>query len=96
MEKKIKKRENIEERYNNIVSEYIKLFEEKHDLELDFWISDQIGTVAQFGDYYFDFQDILFDINNDLEEDLIIEWYDYVLENVGKHEYNINLMSYKK
>jgi hypothetical protein len=87
----------LKERYEVIVDEYIRLFEKKHKLELEFWVSDDKTGVAAFGCiYYFHISDIMYDINNNLPKRLILNWLD---DNVEYHErkgMNINLHSYFK
>ena len=48
----------LEQRYEKIVLEYVKLFGEKHKLKFNGWIGSQIGEAAIFGDYPISFQDL--------------------------------------
>jgi len=84
-----------QEQYENIIDRYIKLFEKKHGLELDHWVSNDKSGIAFFGCvFYFNVSDILFDINNKLPKGLIISWlYDGIEFREKKGEY-INLNSY--
>ena len=47
------------------------------------------------GDYYFDFQDIKLDIDEDVPEPIILEWYDFSLENEVKVNYKSWLKGYR-
>ena len=87
----------LKERYEAIVDEYIRLFEKKHGLKLEFWVADDNTGVACFGDiYFFNISDIMYDINNKLPKNLIIQWLE---DNVKYHDRKgqyINLHSYFK
>ena len=65
----------LREEYADIVNKYIRAFEDKHDTLLEFWVADQIGTIAVIGDNFFNFQDIRYDIDNRVNKRLIWEWY---------------------
>ena len=72
---------DLQKSYNRICSEYIKLFEKKQDLELDFWVSNDIGGVACFGDiYFFTFDDIKLDIDSNQPKGLIISYLEDSME----------------
>lgn len=87
----------LKERYEAIVDEYIRLFEKKHKLELEFWVSDDKTDVACFGcTYYFHVSDIMYDINNNLPKRLILNWLDDNVEYHKRKGLNINLHSYFK
>lgn len=78
------------------IQEYVDAFCEKHEIELDFWISDQPGTIAQFGDYYFDFETIRFDLETFQPAEVLMEWYDATMELGVKQEPIINYSSWLK
>jgi len=82
----------LKDQLENIIDKYIDLFYQKHDLVLDFWVADNVGTIAQFGDYYFDFNVIRYDLETDQPKDNLIKWYDEMLEN----EKYINYQTYCK
>ncbi len=80
-------------KYYNLTAElYIKAFEEKHELQFEFWVADDIGTIANFNDYYIDYEVIRHDIDNNIKKGKFLEWYDLV---VGK-EFTINYTSFLK
>jgi len=76
--------ELLQLRYLQILDEYIKLFEEKEELQFNGFIGRQFGGVCEFADMFFDFLDIKYSIDNNLPKGMIIQWYDHNLE------YNIN------
>jgi len=60
----------------------IKYFElEELDEEDFYWMGNEIGGVFNFGDYYFNFSDALYCLENEVEIERLFAWYDYYLEN---------------
>jgi hypothetical protein len=72
MEKKINE---LKKEYELICSKYINVFCKKQDLDFKGWVAENIGGIAICGDFYFNFQDIVLDINSKQPKGLIIEWY---------------------
>lgn len=68
----------MKEQYIHVCNAYAKAFEKKHDYQFDSWV--EVGTVACFGDYFIDFKDIKFDIDNDIPKEKFWEYYDASLE----------------
>lgn len=66
--------------YNHVCNAYAKAFAKKHDYQFDGWVADEAGTVACFGDYFFDFKDIKFDIDNEVPKEKFLEYYDASLD----------------
>ena len=65
--------EELKSRHEETISQYIKVFCEKQELDFEFWVGDQ--TVAHFGDnYFFNFMDIKYDIDTNQPKGLIMEW----------------------
>jgi hypothetical protein len=84
-------------RYEKVIDEYVRLFEKKHGLELEFWVSDNKTGVAAFGDiYYFNVSDIIYDIENELPKNFICQWLEDSVEYYERKGQNINLHSYFK
>ena len=81
--------------FERSVMQYVRLFEKKHDILLEFWVADCIGTVGLFADYYFNFEDVRYDIDNKIEKDKIFQWHEYNLEN-GSSKLWINYPSWIK
>ena len=67
---------------------YLHLFCEKHGYyyESDAWVGNDIGGVANVGDYYVDMATIRADIDEDAPEEEFIKWHDYCL---AAHEFGI-------
>lgn len=87
----------LKEKYESVVDEYVKRFEKKHDLQLEFWVADDKTGVASFGDVYcFNVGYIIYDINNDLPNNLIIKWVEDGIDYYKKKNQMINLHSYAK
>ena len=73
----------LKERYRNICNEYLQRFCEKQGLDYepdDTWVAGNAGDCANVGDFYFGFDEIRYDIDNNIPMGKIIEWYDYCLE----------------
>lgn len=84
------------ERYKEIVTEYIEKFCKKQGFDLDD-VEDLSNLECIFvADYYFGINDIRYDIDNNIKKGLILEWHDYIVENKGENDYNINYYSYFK
>lgn len=80
----------MKQAYNKAVSAYIKAFCKKQDLQFDFWVCDDPGTVAFFGDYCFNFDDIRFDLDTEQKKNLILRWHDWRVDRGLKEEEVIN------
>lgn len=74
--------ELVRERYENAVHEYCHIFMQKHGFAYnpDEWVANEVGGVLCVNDYYLDFDDIKYDIDNDVAENVFFEWYDYCVE----------------
>ena len=73
----------LKERYDQIISEYVRLFEEKQEVYTEGWIGDEVGgllVVVRVIDYMIDFLDIKYDIDNNIEKGLIFEWMENMLQ----------------
>lgn len=75
---------------------YIRLFEEKHDVDLQYIINDDLMGVLDFGDVYcFHIADVVYDIDRDLPKGLILQWAeDSVDDSKNPTRQTINLHSY--
>ena len=73
----------LKERYRNICNEYLQRFCVKQGFDYeptDTWVAGNAGDCDNVGDFYFGFDEIRYDIDNDIPKGKIIEWYDYTLE----------------
>ena len=84
--------------YEVACTRYLAAFMEKYDLSCDPepWVGNEVGTIAEVGDYFFDFQDIKRCIDEDVEWQDLIEWYDYNIEVGILGLTTINLKSWLK
>jgi hypothetical protein len=93
MKNKTKKLSELQVTFNFVVEKYIQKFEKKHGYQFSDWVSDDIGGIACFIEqYYFNFDDIRYDIDNNVKKGLIFQWQDEGVENGGKDD--INFRSY--
>ena len=73
----------LKERYKNICNEYLQRFCIKQGYNYepdDAWVAGDAGGCATIGDYVFGFDEIRYDIDNDVPKGKILAWYDYILE----------------
>ena len=89
-----KKINELKEHYEVVVSEYIRKFCNKQEVSFEFWVANEIGGVACFGDdLCFNFTDIVWDINSNQPKNQIIDW---IYESIDNPERSINYFSYSK
>ena len=90
----------LKNKYEKIVNEYLQIFIEKQDFDADdcYWIGDKIGEILSVNEqYYFSFDDIRFDVDNNVKESLIFRWHDESLDNYfKKKKYKVNYENYLK
>ena len=86
------KLDNLKNDYEKSVMNYLEFFCIKQQCEFDYWVADQIGTIAAFGDNFFSLDNIRFDIDNEIEKGVIYEWQYHCIEK----EVNINYENYIK
>jgi len=68
--------EQLENNFDKIIDEYTYLFCKKYNLQFDFWVADDKGTIACFDTfYYINFDDIKYDINK--KQDQFLSYYEY-------------------
>lgn len=83
----------LEKKYNQVCQEYVDLFCEKQEMDFEHWVGSQFGGVVVCSDMYFNFQDLVWDVNSKQPKDLITEWYYETLDNP---ERSINYYSYSQ
>ena len=88
MKKEIKA---FEEATDNLILKFI----EKQELIFDGYVSNDCTDIALFdwSSYCFSISDIYNDLKNDRPKGLIIEWFEYIMEN-SEQENTINYNSY--
>ena len=90
----------LKTKYEKIVNEYLRIFIKKQDLDIDncYWVADRVGEVLSVNEqYYFNFNDIRFDVDNNVKERLIFRWQDESLDNYfKKKKYKVNYENYLK
>lgn len=71
------------DKYESVVNEYLKEFEKKQDLEgyFEYWTADEVGSVACYGDYFFNFDDIRIDIDYNIPAGYLLDYSDYCVIN---------------
>ena len=72
----------LNQRYTEACEDYLKAFCEAYELpyEKDSWVGNEVGTIALVGDYYIDFQDMKYMLDNDIAFENWLRWYDYCLD----------------
>ena len=86
----------LKQEYEHICNRYLVEFANKYELSLepDAWVSGDVGTVAYVSDYYFGFDDIRRCVDENVEWQDLIEWYDYNCEGGMLGLNQINLKSW--
>lgn len=92
------KERQLREELEEILKSYIRKFEAKHDVEMQYAVDDDITGVLDFGDiYFFNVTDVIYDIDHDLPKGLILQWAeDSVDDSKNPTRQTINLQSYAK
>jgi hypothetical protein len=81
----------LRERFNDVCEEYVKLFVKKHGYEDVDWVDD-IGDIICISDMYISFDDIRYDIDNNIPEESFEKWY---WKSVERASSRIKYMNYK-
>lgn len=85
----------LRNKLDSTLKEYIRLFEEKHEVFFDYAVGDDLMGLLCFGDYLFTTRDVICDIDNDLPKNLIFQWQDDSFDSIiNPHHKKINLQSY--
>lgn len=92
------KERQLREELEEILKSYIRKFEAKHDVEMQYSVDDELIGVLDFGYvYFFNTADVVFDIDHDLPKGLILQWAeDSVDDSKNPTRQTINLHSYAK
>ena len=71
----------MKKQLEKVLKQYIKEFEKKQDLTFEFAVDDNLMEVISFGCvYFFNMSDIIYDIDNNIKENIIVEWLEYTIQ----------------
>lgn len=87
---------NLKDNYEKAVNDYLKVFCEKQEMYVDFWVGDKIGEICSIGDMFLNFTDIKTDIDTEQPKGLISEWFWQTVEKDLKCNYEHYTMGYRK
>ena len=88
---------SLENKLNNAIAEYIKIFENKHDIEFEDWVAGDIGTIACFvNGTFINFDDIRFDLENSIDKNKFFKWYSLTLDLALEKKPIINYKTFLK
>ena len=73
---KKEKKSELKKLFGKLCKIYVDIFCKKHELQFSGWVANNPGTAATCSDYYINFDDIRYDIDNDIPEDKFTIWYD--------------------
>lgn len=90
--------QRLKENYEKACNEYLKAFCCQYEFQYDedAWAAGDVGTVALVGDYFIDFQDMMYMLNKGIAFEVWLRWYDYCLD---AHELGLdepNFVSWSK
>ena len=90
----------LKTKYEKIVEQYLIAFVEKQELDIEncYWVADKIGEILSINEqYYLSFDDIRFDVDNNIKAGTILEWQQESIDNYSKKKkYKINYENYLK
>ena len=79
--------EQYEKGCNGYLVELLRMWE--LDMYYGYWNSDQPGTIYHYGETHnLTMEEIIYIVENDIEENEVLEWEDYCLE---AHEFGFNI-----
>lgn len=71
----------MKKQLEKVLKQYIKEFEKKQDLTFEFAVGDNLMEVISFGYvYFFNMSDIIYDIDNNIKDNIIVEWCEYTIQ----------------
>ena len=75
-------KELLKKNYEKACNEILKAFCQTYELqyEEDAWVAGDVGTIALIGDYYIDFQNMIYMLDNGIAFEEFLRWYDYSLD----------------
>jgi hypothetical protein len=82
----------LKTQYEKICNQYVEKFCKKQGMEFYGWVGDTVGGVAFCNDFFFNFQDIVWDINSGQKKELIVDWYyNEMIEGINYYSYTKGL-----
>ena len=79
--------------YKEICNAIVVQFCEKQSMSFYGWVSDEVGGIAECSVFYFNFLDIVKDIDRKVDKGVIIDWYYSNIDNENNYiNYNSWLM----
>jgi hypothetical protein len=76
---------------NEITADWIRNYFEIEEDETFDWVGDDVGSIFNFADYWFNFSDVLDCYKHEISKEHLFRWYDYCLEN---QKINISLAKF--
>ena len=74
----------LKREYNRSVNAYLEAFCDKHGFDyteaVRSWVDGRVGEVVIIGDYFFDFETIRTDMDEDAPEEELMKHYDYCVQ----------------
>lgn len=94
----------LKERYESIVNEYVRSFVYRCfddcgvKLSDIYWVGGRVGECCEINDYFINFGDIKYVVDNNVSSDTFFRWYNYCnrLSNIDPNIITPNLQSYHK
>ena len=87
----------LRNKLDSILKEYIRLFEEKHEVFFDYAVGDDLMGLLCFGDYLFTTKDVINDIDNNQPKKLIIQWQDDSFDSLKNPQHReMNFQTYAR
>lgn len=89
---------NLKQNFDKACNDYIEYFCKKQEIYFEFWVADEVGGVACFGDYFFSMTDIIMDIESEQPIGLILDWQNEIADQdpADSKSIYINYRSYIK
>lgn len=88
----------LQDDYKDICFRYLCKFNQKHELDLDAyelhncWVGGEVGGIADLNEMFLNFDDIRYDIDNNILGDKIFDWY---WNSVERAEMKIKYMNFE-
>jgi len=78
----------LREKLDRALKKYIKKFCKKHSLQFEYVVGEDLMEMIRLNDFYFNINNIIYDIDNKLPKNIIFKWYDDTIEK--KTDYNLH------